>query len=58
MQSLRFLLTHRKFRTRRNNMFITRPHFGLCLSPLTVYHYHIRRPSVRSPSEKNLRRGD
>ena len=34
-----------KFRTRRNNMFITRPRFGLCLSPLTVYHYHIRRPS-------------
>jgi len=34
-----------KFRTRRNNMFITRPHFGLCLSLLTAYHYHIRRPS-------------
>ena len=26
-------------------------HFGLCLSPLTAYHYHIRRPSSRSPSE-------
>ena len=48
------LLT-RKFRTRRSNMFITRPHFGLCLSPLTVSHHHIPpslRPS-RSPSEKN-----
>ena len=42
----------RIFVTRRNNMFITRPHFGLCLSPLTVYHYHIRRlsPSPPSPS--------
>jgi len=37
--------SHQKFRTRRNNMFITRPHFGLCLSFLTAYHYHIRRPS-------------
>jgi len=35
-------------------MFITRPHFGLCLSPLTVYHYHIRPPpSLCSTSENS-----
>jgi hypothetical protein len=30
-------------------MFITRPHFGLCLSPLTFYHYHIRAFSSLPP---------
>jgi hypothetical protein len=51
MRSPRSSHPNSKFRTCGNNMFITRPHFGLCLSLLTAYHYHIRRPSPPSLSE-------